>query len=144
MRDCAGPAVAAGGGAVGAKKQGAKGENGLQEERLSLVHRYMGDAAAGAGASPPADRSDDSDKTPHVRPVEADAPPAEPEEAQTSRRSQQSDPPLASQLRHQARLPIYAWTRAATSEEEQRRDADWPHELVRLREERERAQPKLP
>jgi hypothetical protein len=147
---------AAGGGAVGGKKQGAKGEGGLQGERLSLVHRYMGEAATDARATPPADGSGDSDTTPQVlqgrlrrrrgqaRPVEADAPPAEPEEAQTSRRSQQSGSPPASHVRHEAHLPIYAWTRADVREGEQQRDSDWPHELVRLREERDRAQTKLP
>lgn len=147
---------AAGGGAVGGKKQGVKGEGGLQEERLSLVHRYMGEAAADARATPPADGSSDSDRTPQVprgrlrrrpsqaRPVEADAPPAEPEDGETSRRSQQSDSPPASHVRHEARLPIYAWTRADIREGEQQPDSDWPHELVRLREERDRTQTKLP
>lgn len=160
----------AGGGAVGNEKLGAK--EGLREERLSLVHRYMteGSASAPMGPQPSASatrgsattqavgvrgrvdvnaaRAADLEplalaKTQPVEPgstVEAAAPLRELEEAPASEDLSPAQP-AASQLLHQTRLPIYEWAHADANGERQR-EADWPHELVRLREERDWAQEK--
>jgi hypothetical protein len=169
VQDCCGPALAQGV-AMGKEKMAAKGKEGLQDERLSLVHRYMTDAAAGAPAGPRADdpatsrnaitaavaSADQVDSTTARDPeplaqtraspaepgstAEVVASPTKPERTPATQPLQRAHPP-ASQLLHQARLPIYKWARADTKGEPQT-GADWPHELVRLREARDRAHKK--
>jgi hypothetical protein len=127
---------------VGKEKLDAKGKEGLRGERLSLVHRYMTDAAANAAPRP---QPTDIPTTPpepakSPPPAKASALPPEPESTSAEGASiVNAEKTSASQLLDEPHLPIYGWSRADATKGESRREVDWAHELLRLREERDQA-----
>ena len=137
---------------MGKVKLGAEGKEGLRGERLSLVHRYMTDAAANPvpGPQPPDVPTTPSEPDESPLPAKAIALPSEPESTpaiseppakaeEPSAQPLQEGRPSDSQLLHEPRLPIYEWSHVDAATGESQHEVDWAHELLRMREERDHA-----